>query len=99
MNDFRTQFEFLGNLHRFIIIVCVTCFKLSFTSPNIRTIIITWLEKVDAPVDISRDRIEEIADLCIDEAYSDNRESTFVKPIDKIVSEIVKEHLNKEAKK
>ena len=69
------------------------------SSPNIRTIIITWLEKVDAPVDISRDRIEEIADLCIDEAYSDNRESTFVKPIDKIVSEIVKEHLNKEAKK
>ena len=61
-------------------------------APDIRKVILSSLEQLSAPVDISVQTREEIADLCIEEAHARNPDK-FRKEMDKIVSEIVQNHI------
>ena len=67
-------------------------------APDIRKVILRALNQETAPIDVSSETREEIADLCIDEAHSRNPDR-FRKEMDKIVSEIVQNHIMKGGKK
>ena len=67
-------------------------------APNIRKVILRALNQEAAPIAVSSETREEIADLCIDEAHSKNPDK-FRKEMDKIVSEIVQNHIMKGGKK
>ena len=67
-------------------------------NPDIRKVILTALNKEQSPIDFSKETMEEIADLCIAEAHSRNPEK-FRKEMDKIVLNIVQNHIMRGGKK
>ena len=62
------------------------------STTNIREVISEWLSQKGCPIDLSPELIEEIAELCEDQALDKTR-SKFRKDISEIVSESVKLHL------
>ena len=62
------------------------------STTDIREVISEWLSQKGCPIDISPELIEEIAELCEDQALDKTR-SKFRKDISKIVSESVSLYL------
>ena len=55
-------------------------------------VILTWMKKIDCPVELDIETMREISILCYNERYSKNRDK-FRKEIEKIVSEASRNHL------
>ena len=62
------------------------------STTDIREVISEWLSQKGCPIDLSPELIEEIAELCEDQAL-DKARSIFRKDIQKIVSEAVSLYL------
>lgn len=61
-------------------------------------VILTWMKKIDCPVELDNETMREISILCYNERYSKNRDK-FRKEIDEIVSEATRNHLLRSERK